>query len=71
MAKGLSYLALGVAAGVALVAASEGALQAAAFGGDRLTLFNDVFNTVRDNYANSSESARPRAPLVLPPSPVP
>jgi carboxyl-terminal processing protease len=55
MAKGLSYLALGVAAGVALVAASEGALQAAAYGGDRLTLFSDVFNKVRDTYAEKPD----------------
>src|SRR5271166_2890022 len=45
--KGLTYLALGLAAGVALAGISEGALQAAAVGTDRLALFSEVFNKVR------------------------
>jgi carboxyl-terminal processing protease len=56
MTKSLSYLAAGVVAGVALAGLSEGALEAAAaIGGDQLTLFNDVFNKVRDNYAEKPD----------------
>src|SRR5271166_101866 len=47
MSKSLSYLAIGVAAGVALAAG--------AIGGDRLTLFGDVFDKVRDNYAEKPD----------------
>jgi len=56
MTKSLSYLAAGVVAGVALAGLSESALEAAAaIGGDQLTLFNDVFNKVRDNYAEKPD----------------
>src|SRR5580658_456406 len=56
MTKSLSYLAAGVAAGVMLAGLSEGALQAAAtIGGDQLALFSDVFNKVRDNYAEKPD----------------
>jgi carboxyl-terminal processing protease len=56
MTKSLTYLAAGVAAGVALAGISEGALQAAAaIGGDQLTLFSDIFNKVRDNYAEKPD----------------
>jgi C-terminal processing protease CtpA/Prc len=51
----LSYVALGVAAGVALAGVSEGALQAAAASTDRLALFAEVFNKVRDNYAEKPD----------------
>jgi hypothetical protein len=52
MRKGLSYLAYGVAAGVVLVGASHDVLRAAASStNDKLTLFAEVFNKVRDNYA--------------------
>ncbi len=56
MTKSLSYLAVGVVAGVALAGLSEGALEAAAaIGGDEFTLFSDVFNKVRDNYAEKPD----------------
>ena len=58
MTKGLPFLALGLAAGVALAGISEGALQAAAVGTDRLALFNEVFNKVRDNYAEKPDDAK-------------
>ena len=58
MTKGLPYLALGLAAGVALAGISEGALQAAAVGTDRLALFSEVFNKVRDNYAEKPDDAK-------------
>src|SRR5574337_627082 len=52
MKKGLSYLALGAAVGVALMGVSEGVLSAAvSSANDRLAFFADVFNKVRDNYA--------------------
>src|SRR5271166_5173490 len=56
MTKSLPYLAAGVAAGVMLAGLSEGALQAAAaIGGDQLALFGEVFNKVRDNYAEKPD----------------
>jgi len=56
MKKGLSYLAVGVAAGVALMGVSEGVLNAAAVNAnDGLTLFADIFNKVRDNYAEKPD----------------
>jgi carboxyl-terminal processing protease len=55
MTKGLTYLALGLAAGVALAGISEGALQAAAVNADRLGFFSEVFNKVRDNYAEKPD----------------
>ena len=56
MKKGLSYLAVGLVAGVALAGVSQGALRAAAPGAnDELTLFADVFNKVRDNYAEKPD----------------
>ena len=58
MTKGLPYLALGLAAGVALAGISEGALQAAAVGTDHLALFSEVFNKVRDNYAEKPDDAK-------------
>ena len=56
MKKGLSYLAVGMVAGVALVGASEGALLAAAASANTgVTLFANVFNKVRDNYAEKPD----------------
>src|SRR5277367_3113233 len=55
MTKSLTYLAAGLAAGVILAGLSEGALQAAAVGGDQLGLFGEVFNKVRDNYAEKPD----------------
>src|SRR5271165_2248343 len=56
MKKGLSYLAVGVVAGVALAGASQGAMHAAAASAnDRLALFADIFNKVRDNYAEKPD----------------
>jgi carboxyl-terminal processing protease len=52
MRKGLSYLAYGAVAGFVLVGASQSVLRAASSSGDdKLALFAEVFNTVRDNYA--------------------
>jgi carboxyl-terminal processing protease len=50
MKKGLTYLAVGIVAGVAVAGASESALRAAS-ANTGVTLFADVFNKVRDNYA--------------------
>jgi len=56
MKKGLSYLAVGMVAGVVLVGASEGALLAAAASANTgVTLFANVFNKVRDNYAEKPD----------------
>jgi carboxyl-terminal processing protease len=56
MRKGLSYLAYGVAAGVVLVGASHDALRAAGSStSDKLALFAEVFNKVRDNYAEKPD----------------
>ncbi len=56
MKKGFSYLAVGVMAGVALAGASQGAMHAAAASAnDRLALFADIFNKVRDNYAEKPD----------------
>src|SRR5271156_6611918 len=59
MRKGLSYLAYGVAAGVVLVGASHDALRAAgASANDKLALFTEVFNKVRDNYAEKPDDEK-------------
>ena len=59
MAKGLSYLAYGLVVGVALAGASEGALQAAgASANDRLAVFAEVFNKVRDNYVEKPDDEK-------------
>src|SRR6202789_3492816 len=59
MRKGLSYLAYGVAAGVVLVGASHDALRAAgASANDKLALFAEVFNKVRDNYAEKPDDEK-------------
>ncbi len=59
MRKGLSYLAYGVAAGVVLVGASHGALRAAgSSANDKLALFAEVFNKVRDNYAEKPDDQK-------------
>ncbi len=59
MRKGLSYLAYGVAAGVVLVGASHDALRAASSStSDKLALFAEVFNKVRDNYAEKPDDEK-------------
>ena len=59
MKKGLSYLAYGVAAGVVLVGASHDALRAAGSGaGDRLAVFTQVFNKVRDTYVEKPDDEK-------------
>ena len=59
MRKGLSYLAYGVAAGIVLVGASHDALRAAgASASDKLALFAEVFNKVRDNYAEKPDDEK-------------
>jgi carboxyl-terminal processing protease len=59
MRKALSYLAYGVAAGVVLVGASNGVLGAAASStNDKLALFAEVFNKVRDNYAEKPDDEK-------------
>src|ERR1700727_474811 len=59
MRKGLSYLAYGVAAGVVLVGASHDALRAAgSSANDKLALFAEVFNKVRDNYAEKPDDEK-------------
>src|SRR5271166_1442863 len=55
MKKGLSYLAVGIAAGVAFSIASQGALQAAAGANSGVTLFAEVFNKVRERYAEKPD----------------
>jgi carboxyl-terminal processing protease len=57
MKKGLlSYLAIGVIAGVAVGGVSQSTLRAAApSANDELTLFADIFNKVRDNYAEKPD----------------
>jgi len=56
MKKALSHLAVGVAAGVALMGVAEGVLDAAAASAnDRLTFFAEIFNKVRDNYAEKPD----------------
>ncbi len=54
MKKGLSYLVVGIASGVLLAGASEGALRAAG-ANTGVMLFADVFNKVRDNYAEKPD----------------
>jgi carboxyl-terminal processing protease len=56
MKKGVSYLylAVGVGFGVALAGASQGKLHAAS-GASGVTLFADVFNKVRDTYAEKPD----------------
>ena len=59
MKKRTSYLLAGAILGVMLGGISQGALKAAATsGGDQLTLFADVFNTVRDNYAEKPDEEK-------------
>jgi carboxyl-terminal processing protease len=57
MKKGFSYFVVGIASGAILAGASESALHAAgAHAG--VMLFVDVFNKVRDNYAEKPDDAR-------------
>jgi carboxyl-terminal processing protease len=59
MRKGLSYLAYGVVAGAVLVGASHDALRAAGSSTtDKLALFAEVFNKVRDNYAEKPDDEK-------------
>jgi len=59
MRKGLSYLAYGVVAGVVLVGASHDVLRAAGSStSDKLALFAEVFNKVRDNYAEKPDDEK-------------
>jgi carboxyl-terminal processing protease len=59
MAKGLSHLAYGLVVGVALAGATEGALQAAgSSANDRLAVFAEVFNKVRDNYVEKPDDEK-------------
>ncbi len=59
MRKGLSYLACGVAAGILLVGGSNSALRAASSStSDKLALFAEVFNKVRDNYAEKPDDEK-------------
>ena len=59
MKKGLSYLAYGVVAGVVLAGASNEALRAAASStNDKLALFAEVFDKVRDNYAEKPDDEK-------------
>ncbi len=56
MKKRTSYLVAGAIAGVVLGGISQSALRAAAANpNDELTLFADVFNKVRDNYAEKPD----------------
>src|SRR5271165_4162739 len=56
MKKGLSYLAVGAAAGVAFSIASQDALRAAGAGANSgVTLFAEVFNKVREKYAEKPD----------------
>jgi carboxyl-terminal processing protease len=57
MKKGLTYLAVGIVAGIAVAGASEGALRAAS-ANTGIALFADVFNKVRDNYAEKPNDDR-------------
>ena len=54
MKKGLSYLVVGIASGIVLAGASEGAIHAASTN-TGVTLFADVFNKVRDKYAEKPD----------------
>ena len=54
MMKGHFYLIVGIVSGIVVAAASEGALHAAGTGSG-VTLFADVFNKVRDNYAEKPD----------------
>ncbi|HXE26026.1 MAG TPA: S41 family peptidase [Roseiarcus sp.] len=59
MRKGLSYLAYGVVAGIVLAGASQDALRAAgSSANDKLALFAEVFNKVRDNYAEKPDDQK-------------
>jgi carboxyl-terminal processing protease len=59
MRKGLSYLAYGAAAGVLLVGASHDALRAAASAGnEKLAVFSEVFNKVRDSYVEKPDDEK-------------
>jgi carboxyl-terminal processing protease len=59
MRKGLSYLAYGVAVGALLAGASHDALRAAASGAnERLAVFSEVFNKVRDNYVDKPDDEK-------------
>jgi carboxyl-terminal processing protease len=57
MKKGLSYLALGVAIGAVMAGASHEALPAAG-AGDRLAVFAEVFNKVRDSYVEKPDDGK-------------
>ena len=59
MRKGLSYLACGAAVGAVLVGASNSALRAAGSStSDKLALFGEVFNKVRDNYPEKPDDEK-------------
>jgi carboxyl-terminal processing protease len=55
MRKSISYLACGIVAGALLVGASHDALRAASSASDKLAVFAEVFNKVRDNYAEKPD----------------
>ena len=58
MKKRLAYLAYGVAAGV-LLAALRGALRAAGSGAnEKLAVFAEVFNKVRDSYVEKPDDEK-------------
>src|SRR5437868_6072865 len=59
MAKGFAYLAVGGVVGAALVSASQGALEAATTNATAgVALFSEVFNKVRDNYAEKPDDTK-------------
>ena len=59
MRKGLSYLAYGVVAGVALVGVSHDALRAAgSSANDKLALFAEVFSKARDSYVEKPDDQK-------------
>ena len=59
MKKRLAYLAYGVAAGVMLAGASQGALRAAGSGAnEKLAVFAEVFNKVRDSYVEKPDDEK-------------
>ena len=59
MRKGLSYLAYGVVVGVVLAGASHDALRAAGSGAnEKLAVFSEVFNKVRDGYVEKPDDEK-------------
>ncbi len=59
MARGLTHLAYGLVVGVALAGGAEAALQAARpNANDRLAVFAEVFNTVRDKFVEKPDDEK-------------